>query len=83
MIEIVNFRQGAILNSNHGKETKDALEITVQGISESGLPVFINDIPAEMDGRSDSRQNLFASGFRRIFLQSPMGQKHKYFSPCA
>jgi hypothetical protein len=51
MIEITNLRQGAILNSNHGIETSDALEITVQGISENGLPVFINDNPAEMDGR--------------------------------
>ena len=37
MIEITNLRQGAILNSNHGIETSDALEITVQGISENGL----------------------------------------------
>ena len=51
MIEITNLRQGAILNSNHGIETQDGLTITVQGISENGLPVFINDVPAEMDGR--------------------------------
>ena len=66
MIEIVNFRQGAILNSNHGKETKDALEITVQGISESGLPVFINDIPAEMDGRFFSAQVNLTKKFNTI-----------------
>lgn len=51
MIEITSHRQGAILNHNHGIETESSLKITVTGISESGRPVKVNGIPAEMDGR--------------------------------
>ncbi len=50
MIEITNFRQGAILNHHHGRETADALHIRLEGISSAGYPVRINGIPAEMDG---------------------------------
>jgi hypothetical protein len=51
MIEITSHRQGAILNHNHGIETESSLKIRVEGISESGRPVKVNGIPAEMDGR--------------------------------
>ena len=51
MIEITSHRQGAILNHNHGIETESSLKITVTGVSESGRPVKVNGIPAEMDGR--------------------------------
>jgi len=51
MIEITSFRQGAVLNHNHGKESKDALVIKVQGISDSGYPVQVNGIQADMDGQ--------------------------------
>ncbi|MBP5641066.1 MAG: hypothetical protein J6X55_16415 [Victivallales bacterium] len=50
MIQITNFRQGAILNHNHGKETPDGLDIVLQGISNGGYPVKVNGIPAIMDG---------------------------------
>ena len=51
MIEITNYRQGAILNHNHGKEGKKSLKVTVQGISEGGWPVTVNEQPAVMEGR--------------------------------
>ena len=51
MIEITSHRQGAILNHNHGIETESSLKIKVEGISESGRPVKVNGVPAEMDGR--------------------------------
>ena len=51
MLEITSHRQGAILNHNHGKETAGGLGITIRGISESGRPVKVNGIPAQMDGR--------------------------------
>ena len=51
MIEITNFRQGALLNHHHGVETENYLRINVEGISNSGCPVTVNGIPAEMDGR--------------------------------
>ena len=49
MIEITSHRQGAILNHNHGVETANSLNIMIEGISETGLPVKINGKPAEMD----------------------------------
>ena len=51
MIEITNYRQGAVLNHNHGTETKKNLAVRVEGISSSGHPVKLNGVPAEMDGR--------------------------------
>ncbi len=51
MIEISNFRQGAVLNHNHGVESENALRVTIEGISSSGYPVYVNGIKAEMDGQ--------------------------------
>ena len=56
MIEITSHRQGAILNHNHGEETAAGLKITVRGISETGRPVKVNGVPAQMDGRSFSAE---------------------------
>ena len=51
MLDITNFRQGAVLNHLHGKETDKGLTIQIEGISEYGRPVKVNGVPAEMDGR--------------------------------
>ena len=51
MIEITNYRQGAILNHNPGKEGRKLLKVTVEGISEGGWPVTVNGQPAVMEGR--------------------------------
>ena len=51
MIEITNFRQGAVLNHNHGEESDNALRVTIEGISSSGYPVYVNGVKAEMDGQ--------------------------------
>lgn len=51
MLNITNFRQGAVLNHNHGKETDKGLTVQIEGISDYGRPVKVNGIPAEMDGR--------------------------------
>ncbi|MBE6358648.1 MAG: hypothetical protein E7057_05305 [Lentisphaerae bacterium] len=51
MIRITNFRQGAVLNHNHGTETVSELMIKVEGLSDLGTPVEVNGIPAVMDGR--------------------------------
>ena len=56
MIEITNYRQGAILNHNHGKEGRKSLKVTVQGISEGGWPVTVNGQPAVMEGRRFSAE---------------------------
>ena len=52
MIEITNFRQGAVLNHDHGIETEKSLLVKIEGLSEHGTPVTVNGIPAVMDGRS-------------------------------
>ena len=51
MIEITNFRQGAILNHRHGVESDRSLRVKIEGMSDHGSPVTVNGIPAEMDGR--------------------------------
>ena len=51
MLNLTNFRQGAVLNHNHGKETDKSLTVQIEGISDYGRPVKVNGIPAEMDGR--------------------------------
>lgn len=56
MIEITNFRQGAVLNHNHGKETDKSLTVRVEGISEMGCPVTVNGVPAAMRGRNFSAE---------------------------
>ena len=50
MIEITNFRQGAVLNHNHGQESEKSLRIRVEGVSGYGCPVTVNGVAAEMDG---------------------------------
>ena len=50
MIAITNFRHGAVLNHNHGEERENALRVRIEGISDTGTPVTVNGIPAEMDG---------------------------------
>ncbi len=52
MIEITNYRQGAVLNHNHGKETAKSLAVRIEGVSDAGYPVKVNGVPADMDGRS-------------------------------
>ena len=56
MIEITSHRQGAILNRHHGQETCSGLKVTLEGISESGQPVKVNGVPAQMEGRKFSAE---------------------------
>jgi hypothetical protein len=70
MIEITNLRQGAILNHNHGVETENSLVVPVEGISESGFPVTVNGIPAEMDGRRFSVELPLTEKINAVTAQS-------------
>ena len=56
MIEITNFRQGAVLNHQHGVESENSLLVKIEGISDFGTPVSVNGIAAEMDGRNFSAE---------------------------
>lgn len=66
MIEITSHRQGEILNHNHGVESDKSLKIHVEGISETGRPVKINNIPAEMAGRRFSAEIELTEKFNPI-----------------
>ena len=56
MISITNFREGAVLNANHGKETGDSLTVDIRVQNTFGTPVKINGIPAVQDGLQFSAQ---------------------------
>ena len=66
MIEITSHRQGAILNRHHGEETEESLKITVRGISESGRPVRVNGVPAQMDGRAFAAEVALTSKLNTV-----------------
>ena len=54
MLEITNLRDGAVLNSHHGVETNDGLEITVEGIADPQSFVTVNGTAAERRDRNFS-----------------------------
>jgi hypothetical protein len=47
MLEITNFRDGAVLNHFDGQETDKGLEIEIQGLASSQAEVTVNGIRAE------------------------------------
>ena len=51
MLQITNFRQGAVLNHHHGVESANGLTILIEGITDFPGPVTVNGIPARRDGR--------------------------------
>ena len=46
MLEITSHRNGEILNYKHGRESADALVITVRGIADPQSRVLVNGIAA-------------------------------------
>jgi len=66
MVEITNLRQGVVLNHNHGVETEKELRITVEGFSSDGMPVTVNGVPAEMDGRRFSVEIALTKKFNVV-----------------
>jgi len=74
MLQITNFRQGAILNHNHGTETDRSLKIRIEGICD-GQPVAVNDVPAFMDGQFFSADVELTQKLNAITVseQTPFG----------
>jgi len=70
MVEITNFRQGAVLNHNHGVETANALTIRLEGISSSGCPVYVNGIKADMDGQRFFAEIALTQKFNAVKAQT-------------
>lgn len=50
MIAITNFREGAVLNHHHGRESDQCLTVRIEGLNSYGTPVKINGVPARQDG---------------------------------
>lgn len=74
MLQITNYRQGSILNHNHGLESDKSLKIRLEGISD-GNPVKVNGEPALMDGQFFSADVELAQKFNTITVseQTPFG----------
>ena len=52
MLEITNFRDGAVLNHYDGVESDKGLEVEIQGIASSQAEVAVNGTPAEKCDRN-------------------------------
>ena len=50
MISITNFREGAVLNYHHGRETESSLTLIVEGFNSFGTPVTVNGNKAQQTG---------------------------------
>ena len=46
MLEITNLRDGAVLNRHNGTETKEYLEIKIEGLADPQAAVTVNGVPA-------------------------------------
>ena len=54
MLEITNYRDGAVLDHNHGIETDEYLEIIVEGLAAPQADVRVNGTPARRRDRNFS-----------------------------
>jgi len=68
MLEVTFPRHGAVLIHNQGKETGDALEITVSGLYDGSGRVSINGFEAERDGMSFCGKVRLTEKFNTIVI---------------
>ena len=66
MLEISNFRQGAVLSHFHGRESSDSLCVRVEGICDHGGQVWVNAQPATCSGRRFWADVSLTEKFNRI-----------------
>ena len=50
MLLITNFKDGAVLNHHHGRETAASLTVPIEGVNYFGTPVTVNGAKAQHDG---------------------------------
>ena len=50
MLSISNFREGAILNHQHGTESDKSLTVIIEGVNSLGTPVKVNGKTAMQNG---------------------------------
>ena len=70
MLEITNFRDGQILNRHYGRESADALEITLEGIAPPQELVTVNGIPARRHDRIFTADIKLTQKINRITVSS-------------
>ena len=70
MLEIVNIRDGAVLDRHDGRETADALEVVVKGLASPQATVTVNGIPADRDDRNFSAKIRLTRKINRITAAS-------------
>lgn len=51
MLEITNYRNGQIVNRNHGTETAQSLTVTVEGLADCAGRVLLNGQPVTACGK--------------------------------
>jgi len=66
MPEIINYRQGAVVNVRHGKESAQGLTLKIEGLAEHGHPVTVNGVEAQMDGRRFSAEITLKEKFNTV-----------------
>lgn len=66
MLEITNFRNGEILNYNHGQETEAGLRILIRGIASPQSRVMVNGLPAERCDREFTAEVFLTEKINRI-----------------
>ena len=70
MLEVTNFRDGAVLNHYDGVETDDYLEIPVTGIADPQAEVTVNGVPADRCDRTFSAKVRLTEKINRVTVQS-------------
>lgn len=70
MLEIVNLRNGSVLNRHHGRETAAGLEITVEGLADPAAEVLLNGCPVERCDRRFRGQVLLTQEINTITASS-------------
>ncbi len=70
MLEVTNFRDGAVLDRNWGRETEQGLEIEIQGLASSQADVLINGVPAKKCDRNFSGKVVLDKKLNEIVVEA-------------
>ena len=72
MLEITNTRNGAILNASHGRETKEALLFTLEGIAHPAARVTVDGetLPVVRSGKLFKAPIHLREKFNRVTVRA-------------
>ncbi|MGI6337056.1 MAG: hypothetical protein ACOXZM_08395 [Eubacteriales bacterium] len=76
MLEITNYRNGQIVNRNHGTETAQSLTVTVEGLADCAGRVLLNGQPVTACGRCFHGNVTLTDQFNRVTVSAdtPRGE---------